>query len=285
MQKLLTLILLLGASFSFAQHTHKLPAGTTISIDKKPDNDSIKYWKVASPFQKGINKVEYVLPANLKTGQRYPVVYMLPVNAGTKGEWGHPLVEVLRNDLANKYQAIFVCPAYDALPWYGNNPTDTSFRQVDYFLNVVIPLVESKLPAADTSAQRYIIGFSKSAFGALGIFLKNLDMFSRIALFESYYGVPTAKQWEEWSIGACYGTRESFDEWDTEQLIDQHYKELTSLERRITLLSKPNRLRDEALINKLRSRKVPICVIQDDKWQHSWSCGWIPAAVATILSK
>lgn len=265
--------------------TSILPFGTTVSIDLQQETPGVQSWSVSSTYQNGINKIEYILPENLEKGKVYPVVYILPVNAGTKGDWGHPLEVALKYSLATKFQAIFVCPAYNMLPWFGDNPNDSKFRQSSYFTDVVIPLVESRLPALADPRGRFLVGFSKSAHGVLGIFLRNTSQFAKIAVFENYWGRPTAEQWDNWGFASCYGTRESYDAWDPQQLIDLHQKELAGGSTRIIVLSGGPKIRlgVQALVDQLRLRQIPIQYNVDDNWSHNWTCGWLPVAISSLF--
>jgi hypothetical protein len=259
--------------------------GTTVTIDSQPETPGVHSWSVSSAFQNGINKIEYILPENLKKGKLYPVVYILPVNAGTKGNWGHPLEVALKYDLATKFQTILVCPAYNVLPWFGDNPNDPKFRQSSYFTDVVIPLVETRLPALDEPCGRFLVGFSKSAHGVLGIFLRNTSQFAKIAIFENYWGRPSNDQWENWGFAQCYGTRQNYDTWDPQLLIDLHQKELTGGSTRIIVLSGGPKIRlgVQGLVDQLRLRQIPIQYNVDDNWSHNWTCGWLPVAISSLF--
>lgn len=280
-----TLAALSAARPSTAEPAQALPPGAQVTIDEHPDTPGVQSWTVTSTYQHGSNKVEYLLPDPLAPGKRYPVVYCLPVNPGTKGNWGHPLEVARAANLANRYGVILVCPAYDALPWFGANPNNPEFRQSPYFTDIVIPLVEARLPALAEPRGRFIIGFSKSAHGGLGIFLRDTARFAKIAVFENYWGRPTAEQWAKWGFADCYGTRESYAQWDPQQLIDDHRKELAGGPTRIIVLTggPKARLGVEALIGQLRDREIPIQTVADDHWNHDWTCGWLPVAVQSLL--
>jgi hypothetical protein len=278
---ILTIILPLKAT----KPDKTLPLGTTVTIDSQPETPGVQSWSVSSAYQNGTNKIEYILPTNAEKGKLYPVVYILPVNAGTKGDWGHPLEVALKHDLATKFQAIIVCPAYNALPWFGDNPNDSKFRQSSYFTDVVIPLVESRLPALAEPRGRFLVGFSKSAHGVLGIFLRNTSQFAKIALFENYWGRPSTEQWENWGFASCYGTRQNYDAWDPQLLIDLHKNELIGGSTRIIVLSGGPKIRlgVQALVDQLRLRQIPIQYNVDDNWIHNWTCGWLPVAISSLL--
>lgn len=252
--------------------------------DAQPSTPGTESWTVQSPYQKSPNKIEVLLPKTMALGKRYPVVYCLPVNAGTTGDWGHPLTEVQKDHLADRYQAIFVTPAYERLPWFGDNPARRDCQQNNYFLQVVLPLIEKNYPVLAEPAGRHLIGFSKSALGALSLFLRNPELFASIAVFENWWGVPNEEQWRKWGFAECYGTRANFDLYDPQNLIKEKAALLANGDTRITVLcgGPDARLGVEGLWSLLLAKKVPHRKIQDLSWGHTWTSGWLPHAVTGL---
>ena len=155
------LLFVCSFTLAFSLNAQTLPEGTHYQKDKAPDSTFLDSWTVISPYQEGENKIEVLLPDNMKKGKRYPVVYILPVNEGIKTTYGHPLSEARKNNLQNKYQCIVVCPAFTILPWYGNNPNKPTVRQNQYLMDVVLPIIDKEYPTIADSTGRYLIGFSK----------------------------------------------------------------------------------------------------------------------------
>lgn len=260
------------------------PAGVTVAEDPAPRIPGTLVWQVTSPYQEGTNAVEILLPDARPADRRYPVVYILPVNTGTQGQWGHPLEVAKAHDLANRHQVILVCPAFAVLPWFGDNPQRPEMRQSSYVTEVVMPLVEARLPALAGPKGRHLIGFSKSGLGALGLFLRQPERFAAVAVFDNWWGVPNAAQWDAWGFAACYGTRENFDAWDPQRLIGQRKAELGAGPTRITVMGGgPGiRLGVEALEGMLSDGKIPHLMMCDRSWGHTWTSGWLPLAVAAV---
>ena len=281
---LLVLLILMTVATAWAGEP-PLPPGVTVTSDAQPETPGVASWTVTSPYQQGANKVEYLLPDPVSPGKRYPVVYCLPVNPGTAGKWGHPLTVARELGLANRHQVILVTPAYDAWPWFGGNPQRPEFRQSDYLTEVVIPLVEARLPALAEPRGRFLLGFSKSGHGALGILLRHRADFAQVALFETWFGQPNAKQWTEWGLDNCYGTRESYDAWNPQNLLDAQRAELVAEPSRITVLNggPGARLGVEQLLAQLRDRKIPHTLIANPAWGHTWTSGWLPLALTAML--
>ena len=207
-----------------------------ITLDAQSVNSGIRSYTVTCGYQKGPNKLEVLLPDDYTTGKKYPVVYMLPVNMGTDGQWGSSIVEAKKANLQNAYHLIFVAPAYDTQPWFGDNPARPEIRQNSYMMEVVLPFVDREFSTLAEARGRMLIGFSKSGLGAWQLFLMHLDVFDQVAIFDSYQGQPTQEQWNTWGFADTYGTRENFDKYDPPKLLDQQKQVLQSCPRRITLV-------------------------------------------------
>ena len=254
----------------------------TVSKDASPSMRGMESWSIVSPWQSGTNTVEVVVPSGYRRDRTYPVVYLLPVNAGTKGPWGHPLEEILKNGLADRYQAICVTPSFALLPWFGNNPDNPSVHQTEHLLKAVLPFVESRYPVNGTN---YLVGFSNSAIGALGLALEHPVKFSGVAVFENWYGEPDSLQWETWGFKECHGTREAYDFWDPGHLVTRHAVELAAKPVRITVIGGGPGPRPgvDQLMDLLRQKNIPHLEIWERSMGHRWDSGWLPLAMASLL--
>ena len=91
---------------------------------------------VRSPYQAGTTLIRVLLPEKLEPGRKYPVVYVLPVEAGTESRYGDGLKEVQKLGLPDRLGAVFVAPTFSHIPWYADHPTRPEVRQESYFLKV-----------------------------------------------------------------------------------------------------------------------------------------------------
>jgi len=260
------------------------PAITKDPVAVTSGSDS---WTVESPFLPGKNKIEVLLPKTLAEGRRYPVVCVLPVNAGTKGDWGHPLEEAMRHDLADRHQAIFVVPSFPVLPWFGDSATDPRMRQNRHLSECVVPFIDATYPTLASPDRRALIGFSKSALGALQLFILEPQTFGAVAVFENWWGVPDATQWESWGFAVCYGTRENYDALDPQKLLPKNKDRLHESKCPIAvLIGGPGpRTGTELLLWQLRNDAIPHTEIRNTTWGHSWTSGWLPFAVEAVLTR
>ena len=265
--------------------SNSLPEGVHVTRDQHPETEGVASWLISSPYQTGTNKVEVLLPDSYDPIHKYSVVYCLPVNAGTKGDWGHPLTEAKREHLPDMYRAIFVCPSFPILPWYGNNPTNPTVRENDHLLKAVIPFVESHYPVSKKQ-NRYLIGFSKSAIGALSLFFRQEIPFSKVAVFENWYGIPNSKQWDTWGFKTCYGTRANLSLYNPQDVVAKYAKQFAGGPVRVTVLGggPGKRVGVERLMKQLQKLNIPHFEIWERGMGHRWTSGWLPLAVASLFT-
>jgi hypothetical protein len=196
------------------------------------------------------------------------------------------LTEAIRCGLADKYQAIFVTPSFSVLPWYGNNPENPLFRQNDHITKAVIPFIQSHYPVQSGDGSSYLIGFSKSALGALSLFLNDTKEFKAVAVFENWFGQPNDLQWNTWGFKECYGTRADYDLYDPQLLIGNHAAEFAKGPSRITVLGggPGPRAGVDQFMGLLRDKSIPHVEIWERSMIHDWRSGWMPLAAASLFA-
>lgn len=159
-------------------------AGVTVGPAER-DKHGFLVHTVKSPYQAGTTHIRVLLPDKLEKDKRYPVIFVLPVEAGMENRFGDGLVEIQRRDLHNKYQAIFVAPTFSHLPWYADHPSKADIRQETYLLQVVLPFVEKTYPVIPGSRGRLLLGFSKSGWGAFSLLLRHSTLFGKAAAWDA----------------------------------------------------------------------------------------------------
>ena len=198
---------LLSALYTLALVACPLPQdkGQPVTVpDAKKDPHGILVHEVRSPYQGGKTTIRMLLPHRLAKGQHYPVIYILPVEAGTESRYGDGLLEVKKHDLANKHQAIFVAPTFSHLPWYADHPTNKDIRQEAYFLKVVLPFVEKTYPVQARADGRLLLGFSKSGWGAYSLLLRHPKIFGKAAAWDAPLMM---EQPNRFGMGGIFGTK------------------------------------------------------------------------------
>src|SRR2546422_11224611 len=79
-------------------------------VEPKPriDEHGFLCHRAQSEYQGGVTEIKVLLPERMEKGKRYPVVYVLPVEAANGKQYGNGLVEIKKHDLHNKYAVICV---------------------------------------------------------------------------------------------------------------------------------------------------------------------------------
>jgi SAM-dependent methyltransferase len=231
---------------------------------------------VTSEYQSAPTQVRVLLPEKREPDRRYPVVYVLPVEAGVEDRYGNGLAEVKQHDLHNKFGLIFVAPTFAQLPWYADHPTNAGIRQESYFLNVVVPFVETQYPAISEPAGRLLLGFSKSGYGAWSLLLRHSEYFGRAVAWDA----PLAKtEPNQFGMNGIYGTQENFEHYRIDTLLKQRATELKGPPR--LLLFGYDNFRDhhERIHTLMNELKIPHDYRDGPKRKHDWHSGWVADSV------
>ena len=212
---------------------------------------------------------------------KYPVLFILPVEARDGNRYGNGLVELKKADLQNKHGVICVAPTFSHLPWYADHPTDKTIRQEEYFLKVVVPFVDRQYPAIGRPEGRLLVGFSKSGWGAYTLLLRNPDVFGKAAAWDA----PLMKEKpNQFGMGPIFGSQDNFKKYELISLFKQR-ADLLKKSKRLVLTGyggfRPHHEQAHNLMQKLDIK----CEYRDGpKRKHHWNSGWLPEAVALLMS-
>jgi S-formylglutathione hydrolase FrmB len=235
---------------------------------------------VESAYQTGPTKIRVLLPDRLEPDRRYRAVYVLPVEAGDEHQFGDGLLEVQRRDLHNKHHAVFVAPTFSHLPWYADHPTDPRIRQETYFLRAVVPFVERQYPVESAPGGRFLLGFSKSGWGAYSLLLRHPELFARAVAWDA----PLMKDKpDQYGMGDIFGTLENFRNYQLTRLLERPVAELRS-GNRLILMGYGNFREHHRQMHDLLLRAGVRHEYRDGPArEHDWHSGWVDEAVGLLL--
>jgi len=126
------------------------------------------------------------LPASLRPGARYPVVYLLHGGGGGYRDWSND------SDVA-QYAAqglILVMPEGES-SYFVNSATRPGDRYEDYIVQDLIPDVERHFPVRSTRSGRAIAGVSMGGYGAIRIAFDHPDLFAFVGTISAALDVPS----------------------------------------------------------------------------------------------
>ncbi len=244
------------------------------------DRGGILVETVRSPAQSGETEIHVLLPDVLEKGKRYRVVYVLPVEAGNESRYGVGLVEVKRLNLQNRFATIFVTPTFSHLPWYADHPADPQIQQEHYLLNDILPRVEKQYPVQADREGRYLLGFSKSGWGAYSLLLRHPDLFSRAAAWDAPLVMQKPDQFE---MGDVFGTQENFEKYRVSTLLGQRAAKLVDC-RLILMGYRFFRAEVTETHERMTVLGIPHVYRDGPQRQHDWHSGWLEEAVKLLLA-
>ncbi len=169
--------------------------------------DEIQSFELSSEYLKAPVRVEVVLPGNYVESERHAVVYVLAAEPGAVGNRG--LAEIRRLGLATRHGVICVGVNFDTMPWYGDHATDPGIRHESHLLRCVIPEVDRRYATRADRDGRWLLGFSKSGWGAFVLLLRNPGTFG----FAASWDAPllfTAHDFGVYQTAPHFGTVENF---------------------------------------------------------------------------
>lgn len=233
-----------------------------------------------SEFQAGETLLRVLVPDQIANGQRFAVLYVLPVERGDEQQWGNSLNEIRDHDLHNQYGLICVFPTFSHLPWYTDHPTDKTLRQELYFIADIVPFVEKNYPAFCDRENRTLIGFSKSGWGAFSLLLRHPEMFGRAAAWDAPLMMD---QPNRYGMGPIFGSQENFEEFQITGLFKRRKQQLMGSPR-LFLTGHANFQDHHERAHKLLSdSNIPHVYRAGPQREHSWHSGWLPEAVKLVM--
>jgi len=274
-----TPVILVFAFLAVPEH-QDMDDAVTVAKAKMDDHGFLVH-EVRSPYQAGTTHIRVLLSDKVEKGKRYPVVYVLPVEAGNENRYGDGLVEVKKLGLHGKHQAIFIAPTFSHLPWYADHPTKAEIRQEAYFLKVVVPFIEKTYSVQAEAGGRLLLGFSKSGLGAFSLLLRNPDLFGKAAAWDAPLMMDGPGPY---GSGDIFGTPENFEKYRiTRQL--KARAETFQKEKRLILVGygtfRDHHEKAHALMTDL---KIAHLYRDGPARKHDWHSGWVAETAGMLLA-
>jgi len=240
-------------------------------------------YSVTSTRQQLQTVIRVLEPDDLHNIEHPRVVYLLPSTPELSHRSGDGLDEALRDDLHNRYGMVFVAPTYSDWPWMTDLPDQAMFQQLMYFIDEVVPFIDSCYP----SLPRLLVGYSKGGSAALQMLLRYPALFAAAAAFDS----PVMKtRPDEWEMPYFWPNPEHFDDFAIPNLLRTRGAELRG-PARIALLgygnfgqNPPEWSRDHltAAHELLDELGIPHVYDNARYRAHRWDSGWLPEAVEAL---
>jgi hypothetical protein len=221
-------------------------------------------------------------------------LYVLPVQAGLPSSpnynpsYGDGMSVARQLNLNDKYNVVVVAPSFHSTgpdPWYADNPTTASIRQEGYLVSQIIPFVDSLYPEAQ--AQRLLLGYSKSGWGALSLIFRHPDTFAAAAIWDAPLMMSSVVPAPYPGTDAVFGTDQYFiDNYRLDTHLSSYAGAFQSANRLwLGVNSGGNNFDPETrAFDQLLSDASVLHTLEvsDQTLAHSWESGWVPGAVAFL---
>lgn len=199
-----------GLRSGSAAKQHESENPLPLSIDyRSTDEDGVIWYEVSSPHNgRGTHVLRVLTPAKPATGVPHNFLYALPVEPELGTMYGDGLKTLRDLGAQDRYNLTIVMPSFAVDPWYADNPHDPSLRYESFMTKDLVPWVRRNFELTGDE-QNWLIGFSKSGFGATDLLLRNPYVFALAASFDFPARMASYKRFNSSSAGA-YGTNANF---------------------------------------------------------------------------
>ncbi|MFM8252050.1 MAG: alpha/beta hydrolase-fold protein [Planctomycetota bacterium] len=258
-----------------------LHSPATQAEEQSAPSTSVIEHKLRSRYQAGETIVRVVRPTVIDGQRRYSALYILPVEARDEHRFGDPVAEAIKARLADRWQVICVFPTFSHLPWYADHPTDLEKRQESYLLHDVLPLIEREHPVRAERAGRWLVGFSKSGWGAYSLLFRHPDRFDRAAAWDA----PLMKDRpNQFGMQEIFGTDEAFAAYQLTKRLPTIRSQLGTRTRLVLTGFDNFREHHEQFHGELQRQQLPHEYRDGPKRAHIWGSGWLAEAVELLAA-
>lgn len=252
------------------------------------ENTPIHSYRIESPFQRDSTTIRVLLPDNFDPNESYKVLYVLPVVANDERKFGDGLLEVMKYDYHNTHQLICVAPEFTAKPWYADHSTEEGRQDESHLLKTVLPFIDEKFPTIKTKEGRLLLGFSKSGWGAFTLLLRNPTIFYKAAGWDTGIRIDTGPM-EEMDrakrIKELFGSRANFENYRLSNLVKKESARLGDQARLFYYNVEGRRaIGGVEFHRQMIASGFPHHYVFEPLRKHRWDSGWIPMAVAFLVS-
>jgi hypothetical protein len=270
-----------AAKAALKQLTPPDPNGPAFTIvEKKTGDDGVTLATIKSPFQPGDSALRILTPKKRDDGKAPAILLVLPADAAADAELGDGFDEIKKLDLHNKYNLIVVAPAIAQAPWFADHPKDPLVRQDSYLTRAVVPAVD-EIISADKPRPRFVIGFSKSGFGALSALLRHPDLFRAAAVFDAPL---THDKMDLPGMDAVFATQENFDQYAPAAQLNKRAAALGK-NKRIALLGYAAYHDDMTKTHELLDQlHLTHDFIDGPERKATWTSGWLEPALESLTN-
>src|SRR2546423_1897446 len=181
--------------------------GLTV-LNPRTDGNGVIWYDVPSLDNGPGSTTLRVLPPTSPAGMSHRFIYVLPViqDVDVNNFYGDGL-EVLRAlNVHNDYNAHIIAPSFKSEPWYANHEFNADRQYESFMVRDLVPWVQANLSVTGQE-EHWLIGFSKSGFGAVTLLFRNTTVFNAAAAWDFPADQSNTAAWD---MLGNYGTDTNF---------------------------------------------------------------------------
>ena len=270
------------SGWSRAENTASLYVGSPTT-----DSHGIAYYPVRSAYQGYRQQIVRVLrPTHPRPGLEPSTVYVLPVDPGVdtlSSKWSDGIEQLRLLDAPNRFNMTLIAPSFAYVPWYSDHQRDPRRRMESFIVRDLVPFAD-KLSPSGQLRHRYIIGFSKSGYGALTLILRHPDIFEAAAAWDFPAGMDNFSTFPDLSMNVA--DQANFNLYRISPLVAAHIPEFQNKDRLWISgdqgIFTPDMFK---LHNQLTALSIPHTWVPGGYRHHDWSSGWLEGAVEYLAAR
>jgi hypothetical protein len=232
----------------------------------------------------GPQALRVLAPTHPRLGVRHNFLFVLPVQPGLNADFGDGLATLQALDAQDTYNLTIIAPSFGIDPWYADNPVNAGVQYETYLTTELVPWAEHNLSVTGRE-QNWLLGFSKSGFGAQDLILKHPGMFTLAASWDLPADMTTDTEFGTDSE-AGYGTDANFQQnYELSRAFVAARRGPFLSATRIWVggygLYQTDDTDYAALLTSLGIRHTTEPMTQ---MAHTWDGGWVPDALAALYT-
>lgn len=171
---------------------------------------------IATKYLATPEKVVIITPDAAKNGERFPTVYMLNGFGGNHKAWLGTRPDLPA--LADEYGMVMVMPD-GRNSWSWDAPANPEMQMESFFVNDLVPYVDTNYPTKAEAPQRAITGLSMGGHGAMWLAFRHSDIWGNAGSMSG--GVDIRPFPDRWKMKDALGEKDKNpDVWEQHTVIN-----------------------------------------------------------------
>jgi hypothetical protein len=257
-------------------------AGFQVTYAGTDSTGIVSYNVISANDGYGTQTLRVLTPTNPAPGVAHNFLIVLPVEPGLGSTYGDGLQTLQSLDAQDQYNLTIIEPTFTADPWYANNPNDPNLQYETFMTQELVPWIKQNL-AITGNEQIWLVGFSKSGYGAQDLIMKYPQLFTLAASWDFPADMSTYDQYSD--SADIYGTDANFQANYrlTAAFIEAHDAPFLQ-NNRIWIGGYSLYQTDVTDYDALLTSEGVAHTTEDPMQEaaHSWDSGWLPSALAAL---